>query len=191
MTSGLLPCISWSVCTVKSHSILYLSFSITTSGLCSYHFSLTSIPYFLHISQWLFVPNQPCRLLYSYWANLLHSLNIWFTLSSAFPHIQHLLFSWVSLIFAFILLVLVACFCVAIIKSSVILFKHPFLSNPHRSSLALLIVYLINCPCNRFCAHCIFLSFFFLFLYSFGVFLSLSFSIVHAAINNLSLLFLT
>ena len=191
MTSGLLPYISWSVCTVKSHSILHLSFSITTSSLCLYYLSFSSIPYFLHIFQWILVPNQSCHLLYSFWANLLHSFNTWFTLSSAFPHILHLLFSWVLSIFDFMLLYLIACFYAVIIKTSVVLFKPPFLSNPHRSSFALPIVCLISCPSKCFCVQCVFHSFFFLFLNSFGVSLSLSSSIVHAATNNLSLLFFT
>ena len=66
--------------------------------------------------------------------------------------------------------------------------KHPFLSQHHQSSLALLIVCLINCPCNCFCVHCVLLLFFFLYLYSFGVFLSSFSSIAHAAITNISLL---
>ena len=187
MTSGLLlPYIWWSVCTVKPHSILHLF----TSGLCLYQFSFTSFPYFVHIFQWIFVRNQSFHLFYSFWDNLLHSLNRWFTLSSTFPHILHLFFSWVSSIFAFMLLVLIACPCAAIIKASFVLFKHPFLSHPHRSSLALPIVRLINRLCNCFCVHCVFLSFFFLFLYSFGVSLSSFSSIIHAAINNLLSLFL-
>ena len=185
MTPGLLPNISWSICTEKSHSMLHLSFSITTSGLCSYHFSFTSIPYFLHVSQWIFVPNQSRCLLYSFWANLLLSLNTWFTLSSAFLRILHLLFSWVSSIFPVMLIVLIACSCAAIMKASFVLFKHPFLSHPHRSSLVILIICLMNCPCNCFCVHRVFHSFFFLFLYSFGVSQSSSSSIVRAAINNL------
>ena len=118
MTSGLLPHISWSICTEKFHSLFHLSFSITASGLCSYHFSFTSIPCFLYIPQWIFIPNQSCHLLYSSWANLLHSLNTYFTLSSAFPHILHLLF-----FFAFMLLILMACYCAAIHKASVVHFK--------------------------------------------------------------------
>ena len=88
-----------------------------------------------------------------------------------------------------VILVLIAYSCAAIIKASVALFKHPFLSHLHQSLLALLIVFLINCSSNCFCIYCVFLSFFFLFLYSL-VFLSSSSSIVHAAINNPSLLFL-
>ena len=55
MTSGLLSYISWSVCTLKSNSMLCLSFSITSSGLCSYHFYFTCISYFLHITQRIFI----------------------------------------------------------------------------------------------------------------------------------------
>ena len=98
MTSDLLRYFSWSVCAVTSHTSL--SSSTTTSGLCLYHFSFTFIPYFLHIFRWIFVPNQSCRLLYSFWANLLHSLNTWLAFFSAFPHILHLLFSWVFLGFS-------------------------------------------------------------------------------------------
>ena len=81
--------------------------------------------------------------------------------------------------------ILIACSSAAIIKASVVLFKHPFLSHPHRSSLVILIICLMNCLCNCFCVHCVFHSFFFHFLYSFGVSLSSSSSIVRAAINNL------
>ena len=176
---------------MKSHIILHFSFSITKSSLCSYYFSFTSIPYFQQIPQWIFVPNQSWHLLYSFWANLLHSLNLWLTLSPASPHILHLMFSWVLSIFAFMLLILIAYSCAVIIKASVVLFEHPFLSHPHQSSLALPFVYLINCLCNCFCVLCVFLSFFFLFLYSFAVSLSSSSPIAQAAINNHSLLFLT
>ena len=78
---------------------LHLSFSITTSALCLFHFSFTFIPYFLHISQWISIPIQSFRLLYSFWTNLQHLLNTWFTFSSAFPHILHLLFGLISLCF--------------------------------------------------------------------------------------------
>ena len=114
---------------MKSHSILHLFFSIITSGLCSY-FSFTSIQYFLHISQWIFILNQSCCLFYSFWANLLHSVDTLFTLPFAFPHILQLLFSQVLSIFAFMLLVLIACSCATITKASVVLFKDLFLSHP-------------------------------------------------------------
>ena len=82
------------------------------------------------MSQWILIPNQSCYLLYSFWTKFVHSLNTRFRLTSVFPHILFLLFSWVLLIFAFILLVFRACYFAAIIKASVFLFKHPFLSHP-------------------------------------------------------------
>ena len=70
---------------------------------------------------------------------------------------------------SFMLLVLVACSCVAIIKAAVVLFKHPFLSHPHRSSLALPIVCLINCLCNSFCVY--FLFPLFVLIWCFSIFM--------------------
>ena len=65
-------------------------------------------------------------------------------------------------------------------QATVVLFKYPFFSYPHRSSFALPVVCLINSPCNCFCVQCVFLSLFFFFLYSFVVSLSTSsFSHVH------------
>ena len=74
-----------------------------------------------------------------------------------------------SSIFVFMLLLLMTCSCTAIIKTSAVLFKHAFLSPSHRSSLDLPVVCQINCPCNCFCVHSVFIPFFFLFLYSFVV----------------------
>ena len=130
-----------------------------------HHISYTSIPYFLHISQWIFIPNQSCCLLYSFWTNLLH-LHMIYILFSFSTHSTFTVF--LGLINVFILLVLIACYCAAIIKASVALFKHPYLSDSQRSSLALPIVCLINCPCKCFCIHCVFRSFFFLILESFS-----------------------
>ena len=152
MTSGLLSNISWTVYIVKSHSILHSSFSLTISSLCSCYIFFTSLPFFLRISQLIFVLNQSSRLLHSFWANLLHLVNTWFT------HLS-----------MFLLLALITCSCAAIIKAPVFLFKHPFLSHPYQSSLILPVVCLINCPGSCFCVRCVFLSFFFFILYSFGV----------------------
>ena len=188
MISRLLPFILRFFYTVKSHSTLHLPFSITTTGLCSYHFYSTSIPCFLHISQWIFVLNPSCRLLYSFWANLLHLLNIWFTFSPAFSHSLHLLFSWVLSIFINMLLVFIGVPVQPLLRLQLFIFSTLFLAIP--TDLYLLpIVCLINYPCNCFCVQFVFISFFLLFLYSFGI--SLLSSIVHAAINNVSLLFLT
>ena len=111
----------------------------------TYNFSFTSIPYFLHISQWIFVPNQSCCLLYSFCVNLLRLLTALFTPSLVFPHILNGLLIWVLSIFAFTLLILMACCSVAIIKASVVLFMQLFVSHPYKSSLALPIFCLINC----------------------------------------------
>ena len=56
----------------------------------------------------------------------------------------------INLCYYVIGLVHIACFCATNIKASVALFKYPILSNPHQSSLALRVVYLINCPCIFF-----------------------------------------
>ena len=51
--SGLLAGIRWSVCTLKSHRSLCVSFSWTGAGLCIYHLLVWSNLDFLHISQWI------------------------------------------------------------------------------------------------------------------------------------------
>ena len=49
----------------------------------------------MHISQWVTLPTQSCLVLYSFYANLLHSLIMWLIASSLSPHSLHLLFCWV------------------------------------------------------------------------------------------------
>ena len=44
------------------------------SGLFIYHLFLWSNGNFLHTSQWITLPTKSCVVLYSLWANLLHSL---------------------------------------------------------------------------------------------------------------------
>ena len=85
MRSGLLAGIRWSVCILKSHRSLCESFSRTGAGLCIYHLFVWSNWNFLHIS-------QSCFALYSFCANLLHSLIMWLIVSSLSPHSVHLLF---------------------------------------------------------------------------------------------------
>ena len=75
--SGLLAEIRWSVCISKSHRSLCVSFSKTAAGLCIYHLLAWSNLNFLHISQWINWPTQSCLALYSFFANLLHSLVMW------------------------------------------------------------------------------------------------------------------
>ena len=92
MRSGLLAGIRWSVCMLKSHRSLCESFSRTGAGLCIYHLFVWSNWNFLHISQWITLPTQSCLALYSFCANLLHSLIMWLIVSSLSPHSLHLLF---------------------------------------------------------------------------------------------------
>ena len=53
---GFLSGIWWSVCMLKSHRSLCVSFSRTGTGLCIYHLLAWSNLNFLHISQWLTLP---------------------------------------------------------------------------------------------------------------------------------------
>ena len=97
--SDLLAEIQWSVCQnmcmSKYHGSLCVSFSRTGAGLYIYHLLVRSDLNFLHISQWITLPTQSCLVLYSFCANLLHSLIMWLIVSSLSPHSQHLLFCWV------------------------------------------------------------------------------------------------
>ena len=91
--SVLLVEIWWSVCMSKSHRSLCVSFSRTGAGLCIYLLFEWSNLNFLHISQWITLPTQASLVLYSFCANLLHSLIMWLMVSSLSPHSLHLLFS--------------------------------------------------------------------------------------------------
>ena len=100
--SGLLAEIRWSVCMSKSHRSLCVSFSRTDAGLGIYHLLEWSNLNFLHISQWITLPIQSGLALYSFCANLLHSLITWLIVSSLSPHNLHLLLCWVLSILALI-----------------------------------------------------------------------------------------
>ena len=89
--SSLLTGISWSVCLLKSHRSLCESFSRTGAGLCIYHLFVWSNWNFLHISQRITLPTQSCLALYSFCANLLHSLIMWLIVASLSRHSLHLL----------------------------------------------------------------------------------------------------
>ena len=128
MRSGLLAGIRWSVCILKSNRSLCVSFSRTSAGLCIYHLFVWSNWNFLHISQWITLPTQACLALYSFCADLLHSLIMWLIVSSLSPHSLHLQFCCVLSILALIWLVLMALSCAAIRRDSVSLFRFPFLS---------------------------------------------------------------
>ena len=111
--SCLLAGIRRSVCMLKSHRSLCVSFSRTAAGL--YRSNLN----FLHISQWITLPTQLCHVLYSFCANLLHFLIMWLVVSSLSPHSLHLLFCCVLSILASIWLILIALSCAAFRRDSV------------------------------------------------------------------------
>ena len=75
--SGHLPKIRWSVCISKAQRILFISFSRMDSGLIIYHLFIWSNLNFLHNSKWITLPTQWSLVLYSFCANLLHSLIMW------------------------------------------------------------------------------------------------------------------
>ena len=139
--SGLLAEIWWSVCMSKSHRSLCVSFSWTGAGLCIYHLLIWSNLNFLHISQCITLPTQSCLVLYSFCANLLHSLIMWLMVSSLSLHNIHLLFCWVLSILTLIWLVLIALFCAAIRKDYVSLLRFPFLSQ-----VQVLFISHLKCP---------------------------------------------
>ena len=123
--SGLLAEIRWSVSMSKSHRNLCVLFSRTGAGLCIYHLLFWSKLNSLDIFMCMTLPTQSCPVLYSFCANLLHSL-MWLMVSS---RALHLLFCCALSILALIWLVLMALFCTAIRRDSVSLLKFPFFSH--------------------------------------------------------------
>ena len=105
--SGLLAEIRWSVCMSKSHRSLCVSFSWTDAGLCIYHLVVWSDLNFLHISQWITLINQSCLVLYSFCANLLHSLILWLMVSSLSLYSLHLLFCCVIIISVITIIIII------------------------------------------------------------------------------------
>ena len=62
-------------------------------------------------SQWITLPTQLCQILYSFCANLLHSLIMWLIVSSLSPHNLHLLFCCVLSILISVWLIFYWIFC--------------------------------------------------------------------------------
>ena len=116
---GLLDGIRWSVCMLKSHRSLCVSFSRTGAGLCVFHLLVWSNLNFFHISRWITLLTQSCLALYSFCANLLHSLIMWLSVSSLLSHSLHLLFCCVLSILVLIWLILMALSCAATRRDSV------------------------------------------------------------------------
>ena len=151
--------IGWSVCMLKSHRSLCVSFSRTGAGLCIYHLLAWSNLDCLHISQWITLPTKSCLALYLVFADLLHSLIIWVMVSSLSPQSLHLLFCCVLSILALIWLDLMALFCPAIRRDSVSLLKFPFLSHVQVLSSVMLFISRLKCPWVCFPSHFCFLVF--------------------------------
>ena len=99
--SGDLAEFKWSVWMSKSQRSLCMSFSRTNVKLCIYHLFVWSNLNFLHNFKWITLPTQSCLVLYSFYANLLHSLNMWLIVLSLSPHNLHLLFCCILSIFFF------------------------------------------------------------------------------------------
>ena len=144
--SGLLTEIRWSVCMLKSHRSLCVSFSRIAAGLFIYHLLVWSNLNFLHISPWITLPTQSCLAFYSFYANLLHSLIMWLMVSSLSPHRLHLLFCCVLSSLALIWLVLTALFWAAIRRDSVSLLRFPFLSHVQVLSCKMLFISRLKRP---------------------------------------------
>ena len=108
-----------------------MTFSWTGVGLCIYHLFVWSNFNFLHNSQWITLPTQSYLVLYSYCANLQHSLIMWLMVSSLSPHKLHFMFCLVLSILALIWWILIALFSAAIRRDSVCLLRFPFFSHVH------------------------------------------------------------
>ena len=87
---------------LQSHRSPCVSFSRRGAGLCIYHLFGWSNLNFFHISQWITLPTQSYLVLYSFCANLLHSLIMWLIVSSLSPHNLHLLFCCILSVLALI-----------------------------------------------------------------------------------------
>ena len=127
--SGRLTVIRWSVCMAKSQRSLCVSFSKADVSLCIYHLFVWSSLNSLHNSHLITLSTHSCLILYSFCANLLHSLIMGLIVSFLSPHNLHRLFSCVFSIFALIWLVLMALFCAVIRTDSVSLWRFPSLSH--------------------------------------------------------------
>ena len=88
--SGLLCSIFWSVWIGKSHSNLHASDSYSGFGSWSCQFREQSKPNFWQSLQWTHFPTwSSLQPLYSFWANLSHSITMRLTVSFRSRHILH------------------------------------------------------------------------------------------------------
>ena len=151
--SGRLAEIWWSVCISKSQRSLCVSFSKTNSGWCMYHLFVWSNFNFLHHSQWITLPTQSCLVLYSFCANLRHSLIMWLIVSFISPYYQHLLFCCVLSILALIWLVFMALFCASVRRDTVSFLTFPVLSRVHVFPCEMSLVSRLKRPYRCFSSH--------------------------------------
>ena len=103
------------------------------------------------------LPTQSWLALYSFCANLLHSLIMWLIVSSLSPHSLHLLFCCVLSLLALIWLVLMALSCAAIRRDSVSILKFLFLSQVKVFGYEMLFIRRLNRPQSCFPSHFCFL----------------------------------
>ena len=107
-----------------------MSFSRIAAGLCRYHLFVWSNLNFLHISQWITLPTQSCLVLYSFCANLLHSLIMRLIVSSLLPHSPHLLFFCVIIIII-IIIILVGVIGVIVVGTMILVIPSCRLAKSH------------------------------------------------------------
>ena len=87
----------------QNPSVVCASHSLGQILGCTYTICSLSNFNFLHSSRWITLPTQSCLVLYSFCANLLHSLIIWLVISSYITYILLLLY-----LLLLLLLILVA-----------------------------------------------------------------------------------
>ena len=97
--------------------------------------------------------SSPSLVLYSFRANLLHSLIIWLIISSLSQNNLHLQFSCVLSIHTLIWLVIMTLFCDAIWRDSVSLLRFPFHSHFQFFPCDMLLICLLIHPWNCFSSH--------------------------------------
>ena len=113
----------------KTQRSLCVSFSSTGSKLHIYHLFVWWNLNVLHIFLWITLSTQSCLVLYSFCANLMHSLIMWLIDLSLLPHYLHFLFRCILSSLALIWLVLMTLFCAAVRIDTVSLLMFPFLCN--------------------------------------------------------------
>ena len=156
--SGGLTEIKWFTGISKSKKSLCMLFSRKDSGLCIYHLFVWSNFNFLPNCQWLTLSTQSCLVLYSFCANLRHSLIIWLIFPSLSSYNLYLLFFLSFIYSCFDMVGLMAFFCAAIRRYSVSLLSFPFLSHIHVFSCEMSLVSRLKSPGSCFSSYFCFLG---------------------------------